>query len=132
LICEYLYENIRFNLLKFTTKYSLQNICFETKRNLKTKYSLQFASIHFKYSIPFICAPVPVHVCVRVCVHVLRGHRHAAWMQTNSIGMHIQRGLGHEAWTWTIGHTECTHAAWTWRCSMDMDMQRGHGHRHAA
>jgi hypothetical protein len=48
-------------------------------------------------------------------------------MQTNSIGMHIQRGLGHEAWTWTIGHTECAHAAWTWRCSMDMEMQHGHG-----
>jgi hypothetical protein len=72
-------------------------------------------------------------------------------MQTNSIGMYIQHGLGLEAWAWTIGHTECTHAAWTWRCSMDMDMQheygdaawtwrcsmdmdmqRGHDHGHAA
>ncbi len=94
------------------------------------KYSLQFAS---KHSLPFVRAPVPVHILVHVCVHVLRGHGHAVWMQTNSIGVHIQQVLdmrhGHGQLDIQNVHMQHGHgdAAWTWRCSVNMEMQNGYG-----
>ncbi len=149
-IHEYSYKNIRFNLLKFASKYSLTKYSLRNKANLKMKYSLHFASIRFKIFASICPCPYPCSCpcpCLCPC---------PVWAWTCSMDADKRHCYAHsawswnEAWTWTIGHNAawtCTwtcsmnmymdmqhehehkpgHAAWTWTCSMNMDMQHEHG-----
>ncbi len=169
MICEYSHKNIRFNSLQFASirfkifasKYSLQNIRFETKQTLKQNIRfnlLQFASKYLLQNIPFHSS-VPLSLFMSVSLSVSmscvgmdmqHGCRQTALACTFSIVLNMRHGLGQldiqnvdmqhghgdAAGTWRcsmgmVMQYKHGDAAWTWICSVDMDMDMQYEHGHA-